>query len=156
MSRMDTSPPISWKSFTQRTCFGGSFIWIQPRKTNYFYVELVTVLRSINGVSNLFHLGTEYIRVVRYLLKLNWDTRVRSWQVIILIAQVLQTPSSFDVRALVTAVILFSLTASVAANDSFKDLTSLHRMSTCCLSDWFCCLREAMVLLLLVNSIGVT
>ena len=55
-----------------------------------------------------------------------------------------------------TEVILVSLTASVAANDSFKDLSSLHRASTCCLSDWFCCLREAMVSLdVLVNSIGV-
>ena len=143
--------------YTERTCFGGSFTWIQLLRTNYFYIELVTVLLGIiNGITNTFHLNTEYIRAVRYLLKLYRDTRVRSWQVIILVAQVLQTPSSFDVRTLVTAVILFSLTASVAANDSFKDLSSLHRASTCCLSDWFCCLREVMVSLdVLVNSIGV-
>ena len=56
-----------------------TFHFPQLRRNNYFYVELVTVLLGIiNGVGNTFHLDTEYIKAVIYLLKLYRDTRVRS------------------------------------------------------------------------------
>ena len=89
--------------YTERTCFGCSFT---------------------NGVSNTFHLGTEYIKAVRYLLKLYRDTRenleadkstyssLKYWKLLAV--------STFE--ALVTVVILLSLTTPVAANVFFKNL----------------------------------
>ena len=145
-------------SFTQRELDSGavSLQCIQLRKTNYFYVELVTVLLGIMALATRSTWAVSTLR--------RWDICLSCTETLELEAdkssyssvkyRKLRAVSTFE--ALATAVILFSLTASVAANDSFKDLTSLHRASTCCLSDWFCCLKEAIVSLgVLIKSIEV-